>query len=114
MWPDRSNQRFTGENPVAENPALRRTKSLIPPIARIESFQHVRLLGVFARGLDDDFHRPSVGQHADTARILPRQAEAVEQLVGLLQIDLAQASRYSFLYSGLCGSTVFCPSSASP
>ena len=53
----------------------------------MNQFRHVGLFGVFARGLDDDFHRPSVGQQANTARVPLRQTEAVEQLVCVLQIE---------------------------
>ena len=76
----------------------------------LDQLEDVGLLGLLAGGLDDQLHRPAVGQQPRAVRRALGQADLVEQRVGLVEVEASPSfSRYSGWYSGLCGRTVLLP-----
>ena len=60
-----------------------------------DQLQNVRLFGRFARILDDDLHRPAVRKQPHAVAVALGEPDQIEQAVGLMRIELAQAERYS-------------------
>ena len=94
---------------AAEDVALRgadeqRDADLAPVVG--DQLEHVGLERALAGRLDDDLGAPAVGQEADAVVVALREADLVEQRVGLVGIVRDPGLLVFGLKSGLSGSTV--------
>ena len=87
----RGHQGLAGENPVAQHLALQRLDvgldAKLQPVL-LDQLQDVGFLLALARSLDDQIHRPAIGQQADAIVIPLRQPDLVEQTIGEVQVVL--------------------------
>ena len=113
---EQGHQGLAGENPVAQHLALQRLDvgldAKLQPVL-LDQLQDVGLLLALARSLDDQIHRPAIGQQADAIVIPLRQPDLVEQAIGQVQVVLGPPVAEFRPVQRALGSTELLPPSAS-